>query len=148
MGTGVSTGAAGTEPTADADGRREIDARGLGVGVANPTVGVDGLMLESRKPRRTATRTAAIAAPMLMSEAWSVGKGPVGAEALRAATSGTPHDRHTCAQPGLGRPQLKHSTVSPVIDLPRVGPMAPLPRRSRAPQAWCSDAPRVTLACE
>jgi hypothetical protein len=62
-----------------------------------------------------AARIEPTAVPMEMSESWSVGIAAAGP--LRAATAlmGTPHDRQTCAHDGFARPQLKHSTVSPVM---------------------------------
>jgi hypothetical protein len=76
---------------------------------------------------------------METSDSRSVGIGPL----LRAAREtpvliGTPQDRHTCAQVGLVRPQLKHSTVSPVI--------ARQPSTGRRRHRPCIDLRRATAS--
>jgi low affinity Fe/Cu permease len=57
---------------------------------------------------------------MEISESWSVGIAACGPDLAATALMGTPHERQTCAQEGLARPQLKHSTVSPVM--PKAAP--------------------------
>ncbi len=55
-------------------------------------------------------------APIEMSDAWSVGRIPRGpVEGRPPGRSANPHWRQTCAHEGLAWPQLKHSTVSPLI---------------------------------
>ena len=45
-----------------------------------------------------------------------MGSGPDGGlEPAPPGRIGTPQDRQICAQEGFARPQLKHSTLSPVI---------------------------------
>jgi hypothetical protein len=58
---------------------------------------------------------APMAALSEMSESRSVGKRPLGAVCETPGRSGTPQFRQTCAHAGFACPQLKHSTVSPVI---------------------------------
>ena len=63
-----------------------------------------------------ASTMAPSAAAMEVSESRSVGIGPDGGAApAPPGRIGTPHERQTCAQEGFERPQLKQSTVSPVI---------------------------------
>jgi hypothetical protein len=78
---------------------------GTGVGVAVAT-GASGMRPETKTPRTIAPAIAPRTATMEMSDSRSRGIGPEAADAPEPGRIGTPHDRQTCAQAGLARPQL------------------------------------------
>ena len=88
-----------------------------GVGDADAiTAGASGSIPDRISPKTIATPIVASAAPIEKRESRSVGSGPDGGlEPAPPGRIGTPQDRQICAQEGFARPQLKHSTLSPVI---------------------------------
>jgi hypothetical protein len=75
-----------------------------------------GSIPDSISPRPMASSIVARPPAMESSESRSVGKGPDGGRApAPPGRIGTPQDRQTWAHEGFERPQLKHSTLSPVM---------------------------------
>ena len=80
------------------------------------TEAASGSMPDSSSPNTTARPMVASPAPIDRSESRSVGRGPSGGFApAPPGRIGTPQERQTWAQDGFVRPQLKQSTLSPVI---------------------------------
>src|ERR671925_1941777 len=118
VGAGVAVAAGaetagGIEP--EADGSGTIVAVAVGVACPPIRVGSVGLRLAIKRPMSIAPMIVAMTAPIEISEPGSVGTLPSGTVLAKPCRNGTPHDRQTCAHSGFGRPQLKQSTVSPVI---------------------------------
>jgi hypothetical protein len=89
---------------------------GVGEGVSSATFGAGGMRPDRINPSTMAATIAPRAPPIEVREAWSVGKRPPGpVETGATGWMAYPHERQTWAQDGFSWPQLKHSTVSPVI---------------------------------
>src|SRR5919106_2915263 len=142
--TGVPLGAADSDAAtgADTDGIGSIVGVGEAEGRAPTSDGSVGLRFAKNRPSRMAPMIVAITEPIEISDAGSVGTRPSGTEAATPCRNGTPHDRQTCAHSGFARPQLKHSTVSPVIGSWRL--LGGDVRGRGAPES----APRASLACD
>src|SRR4029079_11043880 len=97
----------------DGDGARLNE----GVGDADAiTAGASGSIPDRIRPKTIATPIVASAAPIENRESRSVGSRPAGGwEPAPPGRIGTPQERQTCAHDGFARPQLKHSTLSPVM---------------------------------
>lgn len=117
--SGITDGAADAEldalGSADPLGAALSDGLAVGLGVASATLGAGGMMPAKTSPTTIASTIDPAATPIDRSDAWSVGKMPPDRPPVAARTIGAPHERQTCAHAGLGLPQLKHSTVSPLI---------------------------------
>ncbi len=100
-------------------GTSDGDAVTLGEGVGDVdaiTAGASGSIPDRTSPKTMARPIVASAAPIETRESRSVGTRPDGGgEPAPPGRIGTPQDRQTCAQEGFARPQLKHSTLSPVM---------------------------------
>jgi hypothetical protein len=118
IGFGVADALAAPEPDGLATTLALAEALGLGdgLGVAAATFGAGGMSPDRTAPTTIAATIAPSVAAMDVSDARSVGNIP-SAPARRGASVviGAPQLRQTCAQDGLAWPQLKHSTVSPLI---------------------------------